>query len=185
MASKGTVLASVAGTSLAVVALDQGSKVWAVSALAGRERIDLLGKWFGLELHYNPGASFSFAAGSTWVFAVVALVTVAVIARYAPRITNLTWAMLAGTFLGGAVGNLIDRLFREPGFMRGHVVDFLAYGDWFIGNIADVALVGAAAAFMLLTVLGIEPWPAKEEAAPKKAAREAAGANDESEPGDE
>lgn len=158
MPSNRTALASLTAAALGVVALDQATKAWAIAALTGRARQDLLGQWLGLELHYNPGASFSFGAGATWVFGVLALLTVAVIIRLAPRMTSMRWAVTVGVFLGGAVGNLLDRMLRSPGFMRGHVVDFIAYGNWFIGNVADIALVVAALALAYLSVRGVEPW---------------------------
>ncbi|WP_371151957.1 signal peptidase II [Buchananella felis] len=170
MPSNRTALASLTAAGLGVVALDQATKVWAIAALTGRERQALLGQWLGLELHYNPGASFSFGEGATWVFGVLALLTVAVIIRLAPRMTSVRWAVTVGVFLGGAVGNLIDRMFRAPGFLHGHVVDFIAYGNWFIGNVADIALVGAALALAYLSLRGIEPWEVADAAAEPDAA---------------
>ena len=81
-----------------------------------------------LQLHYvtNSGAAFSLASGFTWIFSIVA---VGVVGRsscwFAPRIRSLGWAIVFGLVLGGALGNLTDRLFREPGFGIGHVVDFI------------------------------------------------------------
>ena len=141
---------------LGVVVVDQLTKAWAVAALTGSGRIDLLGRWLGLVLVRNPGAAFSFATGQTWVFTAVAVVVTVVVLRVARQLGSMWWATTLGLVLGGAVGNLIDRLAREPGIFRGHVVDFIDYGGLFVGNVADIAIVGAAAAVMALSVAGFE-----------------------------
>ncbi len=81
---------------------------------------------------------------------------VVVIARLAPKIASRPWAVVLGLLLGGALGNLIDRLFRAPGPLRGHVVDFLDYYTFFVGNVADIAIVVAALGMMWLTLRGVE-----------------------------
>ena len=141
---------------LGVVVVDQLTKAWAVTALRGAGRIDLLGHWLGLVLVRNPGAAFSFATGQTWVFTAVAVVVTVIVLRVARRLGSMWWAATLGLVLGGAVGNLIDRLAREPGIFRGHVVDFIDYGGLFVGNVADIAIVGAAAAIMALSAAGFE-----------------------------
>lgn len=153
-------------SALGVYLADQASKWWAVRALRADKSVDLLGGgWLGLELHFNPGAAFSFATGLTWVFAVVAIVVSLYIMRLAPRLRSRTWAMVLGLFLGGTLGNLTDRLVRPPGPLRGHVVDFIRYGDWFIGNVADIALVLAAVGLGALALANIDPTgPQKTEA---------------------
>lgn len=141
---------------LGVVVVDQLTKAWAVTVLRGAGRIDLLGHWLGLVLVRNPGAAFSFATGQTWVFTAVAVVVTVIVLRVARRLGSMWWAATLGLVLGGAVGNLIDRLAREPGIFRGHVVDFIDYGGLFVGNVADIAIVGAAAAIMALSAAGFE-----------------------------
>ncbi len=138
-----------------VLALDQLTKVWALSSLVEGERTPLLGDAFGLELIFNPGAALSFASGMTWIFTVAALGVTVVIVRVARRLGSTGWAVGLGLLLGGALGNLIDRLFRPPSFGSGHVVDFLAYGRLFIGNVADIAIVVAAVLIVLLSMRGI------------------------------
>lgn len=138
-----------------VLALDQGTKAVALARLTEGERVDLLGDLFGLQLLHNPGAALSLATGMTWVFTLAAVGVTIVIVKVADRLGSRGWAVSLGLLLGGALGNLVDRLVRPPGFARGHVVDFLAYGDWFIGNVADIAIVVAAAAIVLLTMRGI------------------------------
>src|SRR5699024_4573469 len=115
-----------------------------------------LGDFLGLQLVYNPGAAFSIATGMTWVFTVISLVVIVFVIRVARRLRSTIWAVTLGMLLGGALGNLYDRLLREPGFGRGHVVDFINYNGWFVGNIADIAIVGAAVLIGVLAVIGIE-----------------------------
>ena len=141
---------------LSVVVVDQLTKAWAVSALTSSRRIDVLGHWLGLVLVRNPGAAFSFATGQTWVFTAVAVVVTVIVLRVSRRLGSMWWAATLGLVLGGAVGNLIDRLARDPGIFRGHVVDFIDYGGLFVGNVADIAIVGAAAAIMALSAAGFE-----------------------------
>jgi signal peptidase II len=112
-----------------------------------------------LQLHYvtNPGAAFSFATGQTWIFSIVAAAVVVVIIVTARRIKSMWWAVLFGMLLGGALGNLTDRLTRQPGFGRGQVVDFI-YTPWMmpaIYNIADSFICISMALFVILTILGV------------------------------
>lgn len=148
-------LRALVGLTLGVLVVDQLTKVWAVAALVPRERVPLLGDLFGLQLVRNPGAALSIATGMTWVLTIVAVVVVVVVARTSRRIGSRGWAVALGLLLGGALGNLVDRLLREPGPLRGHVVDFLAYGRLFVGNVADIAIVVAAVLVVVLTARGI------------------------------
>ncbi|MFB8147431.1 signal peptidase II [Microbacterium sp. NPDC057407] len=130
--------------------IDQGSKALALAQLTERERIPLLGDWLGLQLAFNPGTVMSLGSGSTWLLTVIATVASVVLLIAATRARTARWAVVIGLLWGGAVGNLLDRLFAPPGFGRGHVTDFLAYGNLFIGNIADVILgVGVALGLLL------------------------------------
>jgi len=138
-----------------VLGIDQVTKVWAVSALTAGERIPVLGDLLGLTLVRNAGAAFSVATGMTWVFTLAAVAVSVFVLRVANRLGSRGWTAALGLLLGGALGNLTDRLLREPGFARGHVVDFIAYGDWFVGNVADIALVVAAAFIAYLGMRGI------------------------------
>ena len=123
------------------VALDQGSKALAVAQLTPGERIPLLGDLFGLSLVYNPGAAFSLGSGATWVLTLVGVIAAAAVVVFAVRLRGARWGLALGLVLGGAVGNLVDRLLSPPSLGRGHVTGFLAYGDLFVGNIADVFVV--------------------------------------------
>jgi len=139
-----------------VLAADQLTKWWAESALvAGGEPIPLIGELLQLRLIYNPGAALSIASGYTWILTIVVVVVVVFIVRAIGRIGSRGWAVALGLLLGGAVGNLVDRLVREPGFARGHVVDFIDYAGFFVGNVADIAVVSAAVLIALLSLRGI------------------------------
>lgn len=150
-------LGMIFGVALLVLLADQLSKVWAENALvAGEPARPLLGDLIGLRLIYNSGAALSFGSGMTWVLTLLSVVVVVFIAYSARRIRSTAWALALGLVLGGALGNLIDRLFRAPGFPEGHVVDFIDYGP-FIGNVADIAIVVAAVAIAVLAFVGIGP----------------------------
>ncbi|GAA3427644.1 hypothetical protein GCM10018953_48270 [Streptosporangium nondiastaticum] len=138
-----------------VLLADQISKLWAVSALSGGERITVLSRLLEFHLVYNPGAAFSFATEATPVFAVAAAAAVAGILYVARRLRSAAWACVLGALLGGAATHLLDRLLRSPGFGRGHVVDFIDYGGLFVGNVADIALTAGCVLIALLTLRGI------------------------------
>jgi len=139
-----------------VVLIDQGTKAWAEATLSEHERIPLIGDLLGLQLAYNPGAAFSFGEGSTWVFALIAVAATVTAIVFAFRVRRPGWAIVIGALGGAAASHAGDRLFRQPGFAHGHVVDFLAYGNWFIGNVADIEIVTAAIVGALLMIRGNE-----------------------------
>ncbi|MET8257888.1 signal peptidase II [Micromonospora sp. NPDC005553] len=138
-----------------VLAADQATKFWAESALSDGQTITLLGELLQLRLLYNPGAAFSIGSAYTWIFAVFAAAAVVAVTVVARRVTSRPWAVALGLVLGGATTHLLDRLFREPGFARGHVVDFIDYAGFFVGNVADIALVVGVGIVMLLNVRGV------------------------------
>lgn len=139
-----------------VLAADQLTKWWATSALVeGGEPVRLVGDLLSFRLIFNPGAALSIGNGMTGVLTVVVVAVVVVIVRQMRRIGSRGWAVALGLLLGGALGNLVDRLAREPGFARGHVVDFIDYAGFFVGNVADIAIVAAAALIVLLSLRGI------------------------------
>lgn len=135
-----------------VVLLDQLAKAWAVRTLGDGHAIEVLGPVAQLQLFRNPGAAFSFATGTTWIFTIVATVVSVVIIRTSRRLGSRWWTLALGLLLGGAIGNLLDRLFREPAFGRGHVVDFIDLPHLFVFNLADAAITCAA---VLVGVLGL------------------------------
>ncbi|WP_327035500.1 signal peptidase II [Micromonospora ureilytica] len=138
-----------------VLAADQLTKYWAESTLSGGQTITILGDLLQLRLLYNPGAAFSIGSAYTWIFAVFAAAAVVAVTVVAWRVTSRAWAVALGLVLGGAATHLLDRLFREPGFARGHVVDFIDYAGFFVGNVADIALVVGVGIVMLLNVRGV------------------------------
>ncbi|MGO1561919.1 Lipoprotein signal peptidase [Actinomycetales bacterium JB111] len=144
------------GLAAAVAVIDQVTKQIALGALDRHTYVPLIGEYLGFRLVFNPGAAFSMATGSTWLFTVITVIVVVVILRYARRLNSLPWAIALGMLLGGALGNLTDRFFRDPGPFRGHVVDFISYYDWFVGNVADIGIVVAALMICVLALTGRE-----------------------------
>jgi signal peptidase II len=142
-----------------VIAADQLSKLWAEQTLTPGERTPLIGDLLGIQLVYNPGAAFSLGAGATWIFTVLAGIGVVVALWFAWRVRSRPWAVCLGLLLGGAITHLADRLLRPPSFGQGHVVDFIAYFDWFIGNVADIAIFSGAVMLLVLTALGLTLRP--------------------------
>lgn len=136
----GRPLRTVLVLSAVVIAADQGTKLWALSRLAGHAVISLPGGLLSLQLDSNPGAAFSFGSGSTWIFTLFAAATLIIIPWLATRTRYRSQAIALGLLLGGATANLLDRLLRPPGFGAGRVVDFIDYHGWFTGNVADIAL---------------------------------------------
>ncbi len=148
-----------AWTALGVAAVtliaDQLTKIWALHSLTPGEPVNLVGEFLRLNIIRNPGAAFSIGNQATWLLTIVAVGVLAVILASIRKLGHLGWAICLGLLLGGAVGNLIDRFFREPGVGRGHVVDMIDYGGLFIGNVADIAIVGAALIIAVLAWRGI------------------------------
>lgn len=152
---RGALVAGLLATAVVVVALDQLTKAWAVRALGDGRTVDVLGQLVQLKLFRNPGAAFSFATGSTWIFTIVATAASVAIVRLSRRLGSAWWALALGLLLGGAVGNLLDRLFREPGFPQGHVVDFIDLPRLFVFNVADASITTSAALLALLAWRGV------------------------------
>jgi signal peptidase II len=128
---------------------DQLTKLWAEAELTLGVYTPLIGDYLGWRLVYNPGAAFGIAADFTWVLTIIAAIAVVGIGWFSTRVTHPLWIVGTSALLGGAVSHLGDRLFREPGFALGHIVDFIDYAGFFVGNVADIALVGGAATLIL------------------------------------
>jgi len=137
--------------------LDLATKIWAVSALSNKPDIEVFGSFFKLTLVRNSGAAFSFAEGATMLLSIFGLFVLAAIFYFSPRITSKGWAVVLGLVMGGILGNLVDRIFREPGVLRGHVIDWMQLPNWPIFNIADSAIVIAALISMVLSARNIPP----------------------------
>jgi len=154
-----------------IILFDQGTKYWAEATLERGVGVPVIGDWIEWRLVYNPGAAFGIGGDYTWILAIMAAIAVVGIAIFVARISSVPWALAGGALLGGAISHLGDRLFREPGFARGEIVDFIDYFGFFVGNVADIALVGGAIAIVLLSLLGVSPRrPVLREQDPSPAA---------------
>jgi len=137
------------------------TKIIGVARLEGEQPVRVLGGLVYLQLVRNPGAAFSLATGYTWVLTLVAAAVVVVIIRVSRRLRSTGWAVSLGLILGGALGNLTDRIFRAPGPLQGHVVDtvslFAPDGRvWPVFNLADACIVTGGVLLVLLALLGRE-----------------------------
>jgi signal peptidase II len=137
--------------------IDLGTKVWAVEVLSSRANVQIIGSFLQLTFVQNSGAAFGIGAGSTIIFTFFALAVLIFITRYALQITSKGWALVCGLVLGGILGNLTDRIFREPSFLQGHVIDWIQIPNWPVFNIADSAIVIAALVAIILTIRNISP----------------------------
>ncbi len=142
------------GIAAAVLALDITSKLLVVANLSDRQ-IRLLGGFLTLRESRNPGAAFSLGTGETVLYSVIALAVIVVILRTSRRIRSVPWAVCLGLLLGGATGNLIDRIFRSPGLFRGWVVDWIQVPHWPVFNLADSAIVCGGILAVLLSARGV------------------------------
>ena len=145
------------GVAWFVWVLDLATKLWAVNTLSDRSNIKVIGDFFQLTLVRNPGAAFSVAEGATIFLTLFGFLVMGVIFYYSTKITSRGWSVVLGLAMGGILGNLVDRIFREPGFLRGHVIDWLQIPNWPVFNIADTAIVAAAALSMILSLRNIPP----------------------------
>lgn len=139
-----------------VIVADVVTKVLAVAHFGDGSRLRLLGGVLVLRETRNPGAAFGLAGGATVLFTLVAAVVVVAIARTARRLRSAPWAVTLGLLLGGASGNLLDRLLRAPGPLRGHVVDWIELPRWPVFNLADAAIVTGGILAMLLASRGLQ-----------------------------
>ena len=139
-----------------VLALDVVTKVLAVRLLTPEQPVSIIGETVTWRLVRNSGAAFSMATGYTWVLTLIATGVVIGIAWMGRRLVSPWWALGLGMILGGALGNLVDRFFRAPGPLQGHVVDFVSIGWWPVFNVADPAVVGGAILLVGLSLLGFD-----------------------------
>lgn len=142
------------GIALTALALDVITKVIAVARLEGEPPIELAGGLLRIQVTRNSGAAFSIGSGLTLVFTLIAAGVVAYILRTAPRLRSVSWAVTLGLLLGGATGNLIDRVLRGPAALRGHVVDWIELPHWPVFNLADTAIVCGGVLAVLLAFRG-------------------------------
>ena len=152
-----------AAIAVVVLALDTLTKHLVVQHLEHGDPVRLFGGALLLNVSRNSGAAFSFAQGATILFTAVAVAVIVVIVRTAARLGSAGWAVSLGLLLGGATGNLADRLFRAPGIGRGAVVDFIDFRVWPVFNLADSAIVCGGLLAVLLSMRGIELDGAKHD----------------------
>ncbi|MGW2614597.1 signal peptidase II [Streptomyces sp. NPDC001500] len=138
-------------------ALDLASKMLVVAKLEHHAPIEVVGDWLRFEAIRNAGAAFGFGEAFTVIFTVIAAAVIVVIARLARKLYSLPWAIALGLLLGGALGNLTDRIFRAPGVFEGAVVDFIAPKHFAVFNLADSAIVCGGILIVLLSFRGLDP----------------------------
>jgi signal peptidase II len=137
--------------------LDVLSKLWVVHSLEHHAPVNVFGHYLRFDAIRNAGAAFGMGQGMTIVFTVIAVGVIAVIARLSRRLYSLPWAIALGLLLGGAFGNLTDRVFRAPGGFQGRVVDFIAPEHFAVFNLADSAICCGGVLIVLLSFRGIDP----------------------------
>ena len=143
------------GVAATAYLLDVVTKVVAVEQLQGRPPVQVIGELLQLTLVRNPGAAFSTGTSYTVLLSLVAVAAVVVVLQLSRRLDDRLWAFGLGCLLGGVLGNLTDRLFRQPGLLRGHVIDFLQLPNWPVFNVADICINIAAAVIIVQAVRGI------------------------------
>ena len=143
--------------------IDQISKNWAEAALKANTSRPLIGEFLQLRLIYNSGAAWGMGASATPVVTALQIAIAVVVLVFLVRSARAwAWVIALGCVLGGALGNIHDRLLRPPGLFHGYVVDFLELPHWPIFNIADIAVVTGALLIVLLSLLGIDSAPQLE-----------------------
>lgn len=153
-AAAGIIIASLA---VVVLAADQFAKYLAIALLPSEQPVPIVGDALVFYLIRNPGAAFSLGEGVTWIFTIALAAVAAAIVFLARRIRSRAWAVILGLLLGGVLGNLTDRLLREPGFAVGHVVDFIST-PWMmpaIYNVADIFIVTMMIGVAILVLIGL------------------------------
>lgn len=145
------------GVALFAYALDLISKMIVVAKLEHHEPIDVVGDLLRFNAIRNAGAAFGMGEAYTIIFTVIAAAVIVVIARLARKLYSLPWAIALGLLLGGALGNLTDRIFRSPGVFKGAVVDFIAPKGFAVFNLADSAIVCGGILIVLLSFRGLDP----------------------------
>ncbi|GAA2263521.1 lipoprotein signal peptidase [Streptomyces ruber] len=138
-------------------ALDLVSKMIVVAKLEHHAPIEIVGEWLRFVAIRNAGAAFGFGEAFTVIFTVIAASVIVVIIRLARKLYSLPWAVALGLLLGGALGNLTDRIFRAPGVFQGAVVDFIAPKGFAVFNLADSAIVCGGVLIVLLSFRGLDP----------------------------
>lgn len=167
-----------AAVALAAYAVDVVSKVLAVDRLDNRPDVEIIGDFLVLHLVRNPGAAFSTGTGYTEVFSILSIVAACVVLWLVRRVGSVGWAVALGLLFAGVTGNLTDRLLREPGPLRGHVIDMFMLPNWPVFNVADICINVAAGLILVQVYRGIRIDGTREV----KDAEDAEGAEGEEKP---
>ncbi len=145
-----------------VLAADQFTKHLALENLPYQQPVRVWGDFLQFYLTRNPGAAFSLGEEVTWIFTIIlAAAAVTIVVLGVTRVRSRVWAIVLGLLLGGILGNLTDRLVREPGFLIGHVVDFINTPWLWLGfnpaiyNVADIFIVTMMIAVAALVMIGL------------------------------
>jgi signal peptidase II len=155
LGSRGRLLAVFALVAAAAYAVDVISKIVVVDRLTDHPDVEVVGNLLVLHLVRNSGAAFSTGTGYTPVFSCLAIAAVVAIGYVARRLGSVGWAVALGLLLAGVAGNLTDRLVRQPGPLRGHVIDFFMMPHWPVFNVADICIDVAAALILIQVFRGI------------------------------
>ena len=147
-------LGLVVAVMLAVGAVDQGVKQLMLNWLEPGVPQPVIGDWFRFYLLFNSGAAFSMGENLTWLFTAIQLAFVLGALWFGPRMTSKWEALGIAMIAGGALGNLIDRLFRDPGFWFGHVVDYISVGNFAVFNLADAAITVGVVVYFVSALTG-------------------------------
>jgi signal peptidase II len=164
--SRGRALGLFATVAVAAYGLDLGTKVLAVAELEDRAPVQVVGELLQLTLVRNPGAAFSTGTSYTLVLSLIAVAAAVVVLYVARTLSDRLWAIGLGCLLGGVLGNLTDRLFRAPGPLRGHVIDWIQLPNWPVFNVADMCIDAAAVVIVVQALRGISPNGDRERSEP-------------------
>jgi len=140
---------------LAFYVVDVATKIVALDRLEGRDDVRVVGDLLQLHLTRNPGAAFSTGTQFTVLLSCIAIAAVCVVLWLSRRLGNVVWAVALGLLLAGVAGNLTDRMLREPGPFRGHVIDFLMLPNWPVFNVADICINVAAGLILVQAFRGV------------------------------
>lgn len=131
---------------------DQVTKILAVKFL-DNQQISIWPGFFNIHIVHNSGAAFSIGSAHTYIVTIFSLIlTAGIVYLIAKWVKSKVWAVILGLVFGGAVGNILDRFIQSPGWGRGSVVDFIEYGGWFVGNLADIYIVISAVVIIVITL---------------------------------
>jgi signal peptidase II len=150
------------GVGLLVLGLDQLTKMLALQHLTPGEPVNVIGSLLKFNLIRNPGAAFSLGSDFTPVISAIQIIVAIGVVWLSRKLGSIGWAVAFGFLFGGAVGNITDRIFREPSPFHGRVVDFLQTPHWAIFNVADMAVTSAAILLVIQTMRGVRLDGTKE-----------------------